>query len=305
MGAGSVKEIFLRYLLMPIIAGILIFILSVIRKNKPAIKIKHIILYVLVAGLCLSLPGFLGFSGNLFNPYWYLFSQVIYLGLGILHVNVLHHYFRKHIDKLWLSILFESILTITCILFGGFLFTLIFRWMSDDLGNPYMAATSLMAFIVPLVFYYCYIQFISIPFDIYKTWRFDPEQKPHNFQGADFDKLMVLNVELSKNADDQQRFIVKAKTLPEGITFGDWFYRVIDDYNYKNPNSTIQLMDADNEPYYWIFYIKKTFFSFRKYVDFEQDIAANKITENQTIICKRVVRHQEEGNIANQISTTL
>lgn len=305
MEVGSVKEILLRYLLMPLIAGIMVFILAMIRKSQPAIKIKHIIFYVLIAGLCLSLPGFLGFSGNLFNPYWYLFSQVIYLGLGIFHVNLLHHYFRKHIDKLWKSILFESILSITCILFGGYLFTLIFKWMSKDLGNEYMAATSLLIFIVPLVFYYCYVQFISIPFDIYKTWRFDPDQKPHNFQGVDFDKLMVLNVELSKNSEDQQRFIVKAKTLPTGITFGDWFYRVVDDYNYKNPATTIKLLDANNEPFYWIFYIKKSFFSLRKYIDFEQDILNNKITENQTIICKRVIRHQEEGNIANQITTTL
>ena len=305
MEIGSVKGIFLRYLLMPIIAGILVFILAMIRRSKPAIKIKHIIFYVLLSGLCLGLPGFLGFSGNLFNPYWYLFSQLIYLGLGIIHVNLLHHYFRKHIDKLWMSILFEAILSITCILFGGFLFTLIFNWMSKDLGNEYMAATSLVIFIVPLIFYYCYVQFISIPFDIYKTWRFDPDKKPHNFQGVDFDKLMVLNVELSKNSEDQQRFIVKAKTLATGITFGDWFHRVVDDYNHKNPNATIKLMDSGNEPYYWIFYIKRSFFSIRKYIDFEQDIITNNITENQTVICKRVIRHQEEGNIANQISTTL
>lgn len=204
-----------------------------------------------------------------------------------------------------MSILFETILSITCILFGGFLFTLIFKLMSKDLGNEYMAATSLVIFIVPLIFYYCYVQFISIPFDIYKTWRFDPDQKPHNFQGVDFDKLMVLNVELSKNSEDQQRFIVKAKTLATGITFGDWFYRVVDDYNHKNPNATIKLMDSGNEPYYWIFYIKRSFFSIRKYIDFEQDITTNNITENQTVICKRVIRHQEEGNIANKISTTL
>ena len=305
MEIGSVKGIFLRYLLMPIIAGILVFILALIRKSKPAIKIKHIILYVLISGFCLSLPGFLGFSGNLFNPYWYLFSQLVYLGLGIAHVNLLHYYFRKHIDKLWMSILFEGILSLTCILVGGFLFTLIFKWMSKDLGNPYMAATSIVIFVVPLVFYYCYVQFISIPFDIYKTWKFDPDQKPHNFQGVDFDKLMVLNVELSKNSEDQQRFIVKAKTLPTGITFGDWFYRVVDDYNHKNPNAPIKLMDSGNEPYYWIFYIKRSFFSIRKYIDFEQDILTNKITENQIVICKRVIRHQEEGNIANQTSTTL
>ena len=295
MEPASIKSIFFKYLLMPIIVAIMFFILGLIRKARPAIQIKHIIIYVLLGGLCLALPGMFGFSGNLFNPYWYLISQIVYLIFGVLHVNLLHKFFRKHIDKVWMSILFESILTLTCIAFGGYLFTLIFKYFSNGLGNPYMAATSMFTFIVPLAFYYCYVQFISIPFDIYKTWKYDPDQRPFNFEGIDFDKLMVLNVELSKNIDENKRFLIKAKTLPTEITFGDWFYRVVDDYNFKNPNSTINLMDQNNESYYWIFYVKKSFFSLRKYVDFEQDIATNKIAENQTIICKRVIRHHEEG----------
>jgi hypothetical protein len=90
-------------------------------------------------------------------------------------------------------------------------------------GYAVMAATSMLIFVVPMVFYYCYIQFISIPFDIYKTWRYSPEQKLPDFEGADFDRLMVLNVELSKNLEDSNRFRIKAKTLPTGVTFGDWF----------------------------------------------------------------------------------
>lgn len=285
----------MRYILMPLIMGILVFVMALIRRAKPAIKLKHIILYVLLAGLVLALPGFLGFSGNLFSPYWYLFAQLVYLALGILHVNLLHHYFRKHIDKMGMAILFESVLSITCMLFGGYLFSMIFRWISGDLGNEYMAATSMCTFLVPLAFYYCYVQFISIPYDIYKTWRFDADQRPHDFQGVDFDRLMVLNVELTKNADDSQRIVVKAKTIPNGITFGDWFFRVADDYNHKNPNSRIKLVDEGGEPYYWIFYIKKSFFQRRKYIDFEKDIAQNAISENETVICKRVIQHQEEG----------
>ncbi len=303
MEVSSLKSIFFRYILMPLVVGLLVLIMSLISKNKTAIKLKHIIIYVLLASLVLCLPGFLGFSGNLFSPYWYLFAQLFYLGLGILHVNLLHHYFRKHIKTLGMSMLFESILTIACLSLGGYLFTWIFSWISTGLGNPYMAASSMLIFFVPLLFYYCYIQFISIPFDIYKTWRYNPEQKPHNFQGVDFDRLMVLNVELSKNSEDQQRFMVKAKTLPTGITFGDWFFRVVDDYNHKNPSSTIKLTDENNEPYYWIFYIKKSFFSNRKYIDFDEDITTNRITENETVICKRVIRHQEEGrqNLENTL----
>ncbi|MDN4011629.1 TssN family type VI secretion system protein [Chryseobacterium gambrini] len=295
MEISSVKGIFLRYILMPLFAVIMMVILGIIRKDKPAIKIKTIIIYVLLCSLCLAIPGIFGFAGNLFNPYWYLIAQIIYLILGIIHVNLSDRYFKKHFSSTTKSILFESILSLTCIGFGGYLFYLIFGWMSRGTGYPIMAATSIFIFIVPLVFHYCYVLLISIPVDIYKTWRYSPEQKLPDFEGADFDRLMVLNVELSKNLEDSNRFRIKAKTLPTGITFGDWFYRVVDDYNHKNPNSVIHLTDETRESYYWIFYTKKSFFSFRKYIDFDQDISENKISENDVVICKRVIQHEEEG----------
>jgi len=304
MEISSVKGIFLRYILMPLFAVIMMVILSAIRRSQPAIKIRTIIIYVLLCSLCLAIPGISGFAGNLFNPYWYLIAQIVYLILGIIHVNLSDMYFKKHFTSLTKSILFESILTLTCIGFGGYLFYLIFNLMSKGTGYPIMAATSIFIFAVPLVFHYCYIQLISIPVDIYKTWRYSPEQRLPDFEGADFDRLMVLNVELSKNLEDANRFRIKAKTLPTGITFGDWFYRVVDDYNHKNPNSIIHLSDQVREPYYWIFYTKKSFFSFRKYIDFDQDITQNSISENDVVICKRVIQHEEEG-IRRQQSTTV
>ncbi len=289
----SLKGIFLSYLLMPLIATVMVFILSALRRSRPAIRVRNIILYVLLGGLALAIPGFLGFSGNLFSPWWYLVAMLVYLGLGILHVNLLHRFFRRHFNIMWKAVLFEVLLSLTALGVGGYIFTLIFKWMSNGMGNALMAATSGIIFVVPLAFYYCYLQFVSIPFDIYKTWQYDPDQKPHNFQGADFDRLMVLNVELSKNSQDPQRFNIKAKTLPTGITFGDWFLRVVDDYNFKNGNSPIQLRDAAGHSFYWIFYVKKSFFSMRKYIDFEKDITENNISQNETVICKRVINHKE------------
>lgn len=295
MELSSIKSVFLRYLLIPIFAALMVMVLSAIGRTKSAINLKAIIVYLLLSSLVIALPGFLGFSGNQFNPYWYLLSMFFYLGMGILNVNLLHHYFRKHFDVMWKAWLFEVILSITTLIVGGYLFTILFQWVGSGLGNAYMAATSCIIFLVPLLFYYTYIQFISIPFDIYKTWQYDSDKKPHEFKGVDFDKLMVLNVELSKKSEDLQRFNIKAKTLPTGITFGDWFHRVVDDYNFKNPNAPIMLTDEAGVPYFWIFYVKKSFFSLRKYIDFEKEISDNKLTENETVICKRVLHHQEEG----------
>jgi hypothetical protein len=43
MEISSVKGIFLRYILMPLFAIIMMVILGIIRRNKPAIKIKPLL----------------------------------------------------------------------------------------------------------------------------------------------------------------------------------------------------------------------------------------------------------------------
>lgn len=43
---------------MPLFAVIMMFIMGIIRKNTPAVKLKHIIVYVLLGGLILAIPGF-------------------------------------------------------------------------------------------------------------------------------------------------------------------------------------------------------------------------------------------------------
>ncbi len=47
MEVSSVKGIFLRYILMPLFAVIMMVILGAIRRNKPAIQIKTIIIFLM------------------------------------------------------------------------------------------------------------------------------------------------------------------------------------------------------------------------------------------------------------------
>ncbi len=289
------KGFFLRYLLLPLIALVLCMVLLYIRKKIPVVKIKVLILYILISSLCLAIPGFLGFTGNMFNPYWYLFSMIIYLFLGILNVNLLHVYFRGHHKPLWFSILFEVLITITCMLLGAYLFYLAFKLMSPYQGYALMAATSISIFIVPLSYYYCYLQFINIPFDIYKTWQHSLGKDTVDFEKIKFKSLLVLNLELTKRIEEGKRHSINAKAPSDGASFGDWFYRVVDDYNYKNPNSTIYLFDENHEPHSWIFYTKKSIFHFRKFIDFDKTISENKIADNTTIFCKRVLHHEMEN----------
>lgn len=289
-----IKSFFIRYLLLPLIVIVLAVTLSYLKKKVKSVKNKTLIVYILISSLCIASVGLLGFSGNMFNPYWYLVALLIYLFLGIINVNMLHQYFKKEQQSLFFSMLFQGIITLTSMLLGGYLFCYIFDWMSSFKGYAPMASTSVTIFIVPLSFYYTYLQFIRIPLSIYTTWTPTLEQKPMNFDNVNFNKLRVLNIELYKNIGDTSRFRIKAKALDSGISFSDWFYRLVTEYNHRNPNEMIQLTHTDNTPYSWIFYIKKSLFHSRQYIDFERDITENRILENSIIICKRVVSNQEK-----------
>ncbi|MDR0792034.1 MAG: TssN family type VI secretion system protein [Chitinophagaceae bacterium] len=294
MDITVIKTVFIKYLLMPLVVAVLVVVMGYIRKKvSPTIKNKTLILYVLICSLCLAIPGFLGFTGNTFNPYWYLFAMFIYLLLGILNNNLLHSYFIYEKKSLAFSILLKSLITITSMLLGGYLFFHIFNWISPFTGYGFMAATSITIFIVPLAFYYCYIRFMDIPFDIYKTWQYRPDQKAVDFDKINEGKIIVLNIELTKNIDEGKRFSINVKAIDQIVSFGDWFFSMVDAYNHKHPEAIIYLNSSENEPYSWIFYTKKSIFHFRKFIDFDNSIAGNGITENSTIYCKRVIRHEQ------------
>ncbi|MGY0037479.1 TssN family type VI secretion system protein [Pedobacter sp. NJ-S-72] len=103
----------------------------------------------------------------------------------------------------------------------------------------------------------------------------------------DFDRMLVLELELYKNTDDPEPLRVKAKA-PENIIFGNWFYKFIEDYNLKFPKSPVKYISEDNESFKWIFFIKTSFFRKNIFIDPDHDILTNRITEKVTIYAKRV-----------------
>ena len=291
-----IKAFFLTHLLLPTLLVLLVLPMVLLQKKMPFIKTKEVILYALISGIILALPGLFGFSGSTFNPYWYLIGSMYYFFFGLIHVKQLKKRFRGKDVSPWVSTSFEVILTVFNLLFGVYLFAYIFDWLSPFKGFAYPSATSSISYTIPLFFHYTYQAFLRIPFSIYKTWSYEFNRQVVDFDGVDLNKLLVVTVELTKNVNDGNQFRIKAKTLTTGVTFGDWFQKVLEDYNFKNGTNTIELQQEDGAYYDWIFYTKRSLFHFRKYLDFELDIAQNKLRENDVISCKRVVENKQKIN---------
>lgn len=288
-----VQGIFLQYILLPLIALLLAALMSVVAKVNPLINNKQLIIFILVNAFVVGLPGLLGITGNDFSPWYYLVAQLIYLFVGIGFMKAYNRYFHEKI-KMYKTLFQVLVLSIVMVL-GGFVFALVFNWLSN-IRNGYVAASCILTMPISLIFYWTYIAFIDIPFDIYNVWQYPMGSAEINFDGLDFNKLMVLELEFGKRPDDLDRIKVKAKA-PADMPFGEWFKKFIDDYNYKFPNQSIIYTDKQGEPHGWIFYVKKSFFHKKRLLDPHLSIEKNRIREHITIISKRVIEHKEEGII--------
>ena len=279
----DVKSFFLRYLLLPLIAVIAVAVMTIINKKNKLLSNKKLILIILATAVILGIPGFLGFLDLDFMPWGYLFCQLIYLALGILYVWLAGKYYE---DELMEKRGFFFLCSLISCLLGLFLFKLAFDWL-NDLQYGLWASTAIFVFLIPPIFWWTYVSFLSIPLEIYKVWQYPDFSEDISMEHLDFNKLLVLEVDLYKNTNDMEPLKVKAKA-PRNMNFSIWFQKFIDDYNLKFPNSPIQYRTDNGESYKWIFYIKPSFFKQRSFIDPELDIEQNNITESYTIFAKRV-----------------
>lgn len=285
------KEFFFQYLFTPIIALIAGWVMIVISKKNNLLSNKRLIFFVLLSSIVLALPCLLAWLSYSFLPWLYLIAQTYYLIMGIIFVQAYEYYIGKQVTryKVGLQLLAMAFM----LLLGGFLFALGYNLLHEDTFG-YIAATSMLIFVIPSIFYWTYISFISVPFEIYKVWEYPAGADEINFDGLDFNRLLVLDVEFSKRPDAEERLRVKAKA-PANITLGEWFRKFIDDYNYKFPASNIEYVRHDGNMHSWVFYCKKSFFHRRRMLDPDLTITENKIRENVKITSKRVIGHFEES----------
>lgn len=279
----EIQQIFLRYIFAPLLVLVSTVCLSIFNKKNSLLSNKKLIVGVLLSGLALGLPGLFGFLNFSFMPWGYILSMIYALGLGVLAVYLVAKVDAKSIMERRGFLFFASLVIMGLAIY---LYQFMFNWLSDfDLGL--WAGTSIFIFILPLLFWWAYIDLLSIPTEINKMWEYPIQPIDINLDHLDFDKLLVLELELFKNMKDIEPLKVKVKA-PEGMDFGVWFQKFIDDYNTKFPNVPVVYRDGFNKAYKWTFFVKKSFFRRNHYIDPDLNITNNRITEKMTIHAKRV-----------------
>jgi hypothetical protein len=242
----------------------------------------YLILYLLIAGILIGVTHRYGFFEFTELPLWFfIVGQVWLLLVGILHVWL----FDKLI-KLENSSLSRIIFTMAVFFFGYGLFIMTFK-VYFRIPFPWLYFIPGLFFIAPTFIYIAFDYFTRIPGKIFKVWEFPSPGALPDPKDSEMADLIIINIEIRKRLDDS-RTVFKAKA-PKHMTLGKLFYFFIGDYNSRNPNNPVDINETETRRFSWSFYQTPNIFIGRKHLDPDLTISENKIKENSSILCERII----------------
>jgi len=270
----------ISYIIYPILGLLVIGLGFLIAKKNNLTSNKKLIIYLVVCILLLTIPALFGLLDYNFMPYGYLTLGLLYLIMGYYNTKIITWLFKEKP-----TYLIELSLFIFTLLSGMLLFSLLFNFC-NELQYGLWASTSVILYLFPSLYRKTNQLFLDIPIEVYNVWAFNKSPVLTNNHTIDYNKLKVVRMELFKQEGDIKPTTINAKA-PYDTTFGEWFKRLLTDYNTKSPLSPIE-PNSNSKDSGWIFYVKPSIFLPRNYIDFNKTFKENRISEKYTIVAKRV-----------------
>jgi hypothetical protein len=275
------------YVIIAAILGLTGFVVFFLMNGSRAdLSIKKILLSSLLFVLLIGVCGLTGMADETeLSLLLFIVLQILYFALGILFNWLLDvEFFGKFRTKAALS---KTMLLIANLLLGMAVFTLVFEHFRPG-GLSVYYSLSALSFPIPYLFMVAFNMFASIPPPIYKLWHYQADMDEPDFDKIDLNNIYLLELEFSKAHDDPNLKNYKARA-PIDMVFGEWFRSFVKNYNYKFEEDPIEFLDAVKNPYGWIFFTKpRSMWESRKYIDPDQTIKSNRLTEKTIIGAKRV-----------------
>lgn len=243
---------------------------------------RYVIYYCILSLLTGFGVGFAGFIARNNPEQAYLLSACSYLVVGVLHVWVMYRIFKWAGKGNLLTEMGFTFLILVLMVIGMSICYFIFN--REFLFSFF---TTLISFVVPLLIHWSANYAISIPPKEFKKWFYPDTPIVTDMENMDLSNFAVITFIFSKKEGDATKSNFQSKA-PYAIRLGDLFYFFLQEWNHKNPGSTIQYSDETNAPYGWHFYIKKSWWKPREYLDADYTIRENKIGVNQMIITQRI-----------------
>ena len=282
---------FVKYLLVPLLAVVMLFVVNKLAGIKKKIQVKKVIIFVLIVVLILTLPSLFALLKNEFVWGGLVLSIISYLILGIgLVYYVKSSYYAKTLgfeDDLQDKAIFFLVLCIA-MLVSAWAYYLFFNLLST---LPYASTAMFIVlwFVMPLLYVIArdyYLKFAPV----FRTpWVVKSDATDSSYwERVDTFNLIQVTVRIKKtpDAENYSSYVVK---LPMEVPIGKWFDRFIEDQNVRFPESPILTKDED-EDIGWVFYTPKWFTIplFVRFLDPENEAYDNRIKNRQIIYIRRV-----------------
>ena len=282
---------FVKYLLVPLLAVVMLFVVNKLAGIKKKIQVKKVIIFVLIVVFILTLPSLFALLKNEFVWGGLVISIISYLILGIgLVYYVKSSYYAKTLgfeDDLQDKAIFFLVLCIA-MLVSAWAYYLFFNLLST---LPYASTAMFIVlwFVIPLLYVMArdyYLKFAPV----FRTpWVVKSDTTDSSYwERVDTFNLIQVTVRIKKtpDAENYSSYVVK---LPMEVPIGKWFDRFIEDQNVRFPESPILTKD-ENEDIGWVFYTPKWFTIplFVRFLDPENEAYDNRIKNRQIIYIRRV-----------------
>jgi hypothetical protein len=206
------------------------------------------------------------------------------MGLGVVHCHFMYTRFWANEKTLGSELAF----IVAIWLFGGAISVLVHYWMSKGTFLYYPMLTAMFSFVLPTFVYKTFEKMMTIPAKVHKWWQYPLYKEAPQVNEDEMRDLIVIGFELEKKVNDNSRIYFRART-PIKMDLGDLFYHFLNDYNDRYPNTPIDFLDTNGQPYGWVFHRKPRFFVGTRTLDPDKPVFMNGIQENSVIICNRVV----------------
>jgi hypothetical protein len=247
--------------------------------------LKRSILYLLVFMLIAGLIGLSGFADIFKRPgLVYITIQLLCVLLGILHIRSMPRYLKWTGSRktFWLEVMY----TIVISAFGYMAFVLVFKWVNKD-GYHWLMGSCIVWVLITRFIYHTFKKSIDIPVKIYSQWYYPLHEEMEDPDEEKMKHLILITFMFQKKTTDTFFTNFSAKA-PVDMEFGQLFYYFINDYNDRYPNGKIQYVNERGEAFGWTFYRKPKWYEIStRYVDVEKTFFANRIRQNDVIVCIR------------------
>ncbi|SIT18587.1 hypothetical protein SAMN05421788_104454 [Filimonas lacunae] len=245
---------------------------------------KASLIYLLAYGAAFALLGFCIALPLKTYLQHYVFIQVLFAGLGVMHLFTQYRFLKWSGEgAFWAELLFTIVLT----MLGYLCFVMVYRIVNRE-GIELIMGTVSCAFILPFFVFYTYRKAVQIPPKIFIQWFYPVHKHIQDPDESKLKNLLIISFEFLKKENDRYSTNFRAKA-PSDMEFGQLFYYFINDYNERHPGGTIHYTNTTGEPTGWIFFKKPKWYTIvTQYIDTDKSIFLNNIRENDVIICSRI-----------------